>query len=212
MNPSSPRDGLRFFGRISASVSHEIKNVFAVINESAGLIDDFTRMAERGMPIAPERLKKAAGSILGQIRRGDAIVRNMNAFAHSTDEETREADLAELVSLIVALSTRMAEMKQVRLTVGDLEPVVLSANPFDLMRLLHSSMAAALDAMSPGDTLAAGVRPAPDGAVFTLTAGGRAAPRVDGGPLTAMARSMGLAAEIGEDGGALALRLCAPKA
>ena len=212
MSQSAQRDDLRFFGRISASVSHEIKNVFAVINESAGLIEDLTLMAERGMPVPPERLQKAAHSIQGQIRRGDAIVKNMNAFAHSTDEENREVDLVDLVELIVALSRRMADMKQVGLTAGDLEPVAVVANPFDLMRLLHSSMEAALDAMSPGDALAVGVKPAPDGALFTLSAGGKPAPRVDGGPLTAMARSMGMAVEIGEDGGALTMRFGAPEA
>ncbi|MDD3313101.1 sensor histidine kinase [Pseudodesulfovibrio sp.] len=209
---STTRDGLRFFGRVSASVSHEIKNVFAVINESAGLIDDFTLMAEKGMPIQPERLKKAAGSILNQIRRGDAIIKNMNAFAHSIDEDVREVDLAELVGLTVALATRMADMKQVRLTLGDREPATLSANPFDLMRLLHSSIAAALDALAPGDTLAAGVKPAPDGACFTLAASGKAAPAVDGGALVAMAGDMGLAAEVGEADGALTLRVAAPQA
>jgi hypothetical protein len=34
------RQGLQFFGKISASVSHEIKNVLAVIGENAGLLED----------------------------------------------------------------------------------------------------------------------------------------------------------------------------
>ena len=160
MNPAIPntRDGLKFFGRISASVSHEIKNVFAVINEAAGLIEDFTLMAERGMPLQPDRLKGAANSIQGQIRRGDGIVKNMNAFAHSTDEDVREVNLAETLSLTVALTTRLADMQQIRLTTGDCEPVSLAANPFDLMQLLHSSIAAALDCLSAGDTLSVGGR------------------------------------------------------
>ena len=47
----SGRESLQFFGKISASVSHEIKNVFAVINEAAGLLEDFTIMVDKGMPI-----------------------------------------------------------------------------------------------------------------------------------------------------------------
>ncbi|WP_419785258.1 sensor histidine kinase [Pseudodesulfovibrio sp.] len=209
---SAYRDGLRFFGRVSASVSHEIKNVFAVINEAAGLIGDFTLMAEKGMPIQPERLKKAADSIQGQVRRGDAIVRNMNAFAHSIDEDIREVDLAELAGLTVALATRMADMKQVRLTLGDCAAVVLSATPFDLMRLLHESIAVVLDAMQPGDSLAVGVKSAPDGASFTLGAGGKAVPAVEGKELVDMAEAMGLAVEIGELDGALAISIRAPQA
>ena len=40
--------GLQFFGRMSASISHEIKNVLAIINENAGLLEDFSLMADRG--------------------------------------------------------------------------------------------------------------------------------------------------------------------
>ena len=210
---ASTSEGLQFFGRVSASVSHEIKNVFAVINEKAGLLADLTIMAERGMPIDPERLKKTADSIQAQVRRGDTIVKNMNAFAHSTDEETREVDLAEILELTVALATRMADMHQIRLSSAGCEPASLTANPFDLMRLLHSSIAAALSVMEPGGTLAVGAGPGKGGAMFTLASGGKAAPAVDGAPLEAMAQAMGLSAEVGEREGLLELRLAAaPKA
>ncbi len=193
------RQGLKFFGRVSASVSHEIKNVFAVINEAAGLIEDFTLMAERGMPLKPERLKSAANSIQGQIRRGDAIVKNMNAFAHSTDEDSREVNLAELLDLTVALANRLADMKQIRLTTGRCEPVSITANPFDLTRLLHSSIAAALDKLSAGDTLAVGVKPENGGASFSLSSPGKDAPLANDAAFDELARSMG--AETGVDEG-----------
>jgi signal transduction histidine kinase len=77
--------GLQFFGKMSASISHEIKNALAIINESAGLLDDLSLRAERGIPVEPERLKKQAGNILKQIRRADGIIQNMNKFAHSID-------------------------------------------------------------------------------------------------------------------------------
>lgn len=195
---SSSRDGLKFYGRISASVSHEIKNVFAVINEAAGLIEDFTLMAERGMPIQPERLKSAANSIQGQIRRGDGLVKNMNAFAHSTDEDVREVNLVETLSLTVALTERFADMKQIRLTTGDCEPVVLKANPFDLMRLLHSSIAAALETMSAGDTLAIGVKAADGGASFSLSVPGKDAPLKNDEAFSSLAQAMGAGVRVDE--------------
>ncbi|WP_319543073.1 sensor histidine kinase [uncultured Pseudodesulfovibrio sp.] len=170
------REGLQFFGRVSASVSHEIKNVFAVINEAAGLIEDLTLMAERGIPLQPERLKSAANSIQGQIRRGDSIIKNMNAFAHSTDEDVREVNLVEILGLTTALATRLADMRQIRLTMGDCEPVSQSANPFDLMQLLHSSIAAAVENMDAGDSLVVSVKPVNGGASFSLSVPGKDAP------------------------------------
>ena len=183
-------EGIQFFGRVSASVSHEIKNVFAVINEAAGLIEDFTLMAERGMPIQPDRLKKAANSIQGQIRRGDTIVKNMNAFAHSTDEPVREVDFVEILTLTVALATRLADMKQVGLILGDCSAVSQSANPFDLTRLLHSSILAAVDNMEAGDTLVVSVKAAEEGASFSLSSPGKDAPLTNDEPFSSLARAM----------------------
>ena len=56
--------GLQFFGRISASISHEIKNVLAIVNENAGLLEDYSIMAEGGMPLDPARLKKMASTVM----------------------------------------------------------------------------------------------------------------------------------------------------
>jgi len=64
-------EGLRFFGKISASISHELKNTFAVINENAGLLEDFSVMAEKGIPMDPARLMKLGGTIRKQICRED---------------------------------------------------------------------------------------------------------------------------------------------
>ncbi len=177
------RGELRFFGRVSASISHEIKNVLAVVNEAAGLIDDFTRLAQQGAPLDPEKLQKAAGAIQEQVRRGDAIVKNMNAFAHSSDAPSRDVDLVEALTLAVALAGRRADMRQVKLAVGDCVPVSMRTGHFDLLRLLHSSIAAVLDRLEAGDSLSVGVCPASAGAVFSLSVPGKVAAPADEGDL-----------------------------
>ena len=40
---------LRYFGQVSASISHELKNVLAILNENAGLLQDYAAMAEQGI-------------------------------------------------------------------------------------------------------------------------------------------------------------------
>ncbi|WP_319468000.1 histidine kinase dimerization/phospho-acceptor domain-containing protein [uncultured Pseudodesulfovibrio sp.] len=197
------REGLQFFGRVSASVSHEIKNVFAVINEAAGLIQDFTLMAERGMPLEPERLKKAADSIQGQVQRGDAIVKNMNAMAHSTDDDLHEINIVETLELTMALATRMADMKQVRLTVGDCEPCSMTTDKFDLMRLLHSSLAAVIETMESGENLIVGVTPTQNGAKFVFSISGKGAPEISG--IEELARKMNAAVAKNDSNGTVEL-------
>ena len=47
---SSAKPGLQFFGKVSASIAHEIKNVLAIINENAGLLEDLTFAARKERP------------------------------------------------------------------------------------------------------------------------------------------------------------------
>jgi len=64
------KGGFQFFGKISASISHEIKNVLAVLNENAGLLEDLVLMAEKGAPFNQERAKSLAGSMRKQSSEG----------------------------------------------------------------------------------------------------------------------------------------------
>jgi C4-dicarboxylate-specific signal transduction histidine kinase len=129
--------GLQFFGIMSASISHEIKNALAIINENAGLLEDFISLAEGGRPLDLARLKKLAATVADQIRRADGIVMNMNRFAHSVDEPLAAVDVNEILKLVVALSGRFAAMKRVAFdTKLDSDPVVLTTSPFFLMNLL----------------------------------------------------------------------------
>mgnify|MGYP000141500797 FL=1 len=147
--------GLQFFGKMSASISHEIKNVMAIINENAGLLEDLTVMAEKGLPIDPERLKTQASRIMKQIRRGDDILRGMNRFAHSVDDPLRQADLNDTLGLMAALSGRFASMRGVTL---ELEPssaqVSMITNPFFLQNLIWLCLDFAMGCSGPGKTVA----------------------------------------------------------
>jgi signal transduction histidine kinase len=78
-------DGLAFFGRVNASISHELKNVMAIISETAGLLGDLSDMAATGSPVPPDMLKSCTGSIMEEIQRGFTVIRQMNRFAHSID-------------------------------------------------------------------------------------------------------------------------------
>ena len=122
------KEGLQFFGKMSASISHEIKNVLAIINENAGLLEDFTLMAETGGPIEMERFKTVAGKIKNQVGRADGIVKNLSRFAHSADDFTEEIDLNEVLGFVVSLSSRLADMQGIAL---EQMPPELSADLVD---------------------------------------------------------------------------------
>ncbi len=65
--------GLRFFGQVIASVTHDIKNSLATINENAGLLTDHATMAARGRPLDPEKVNVLAMRIMDQVKRADGL-------------------------------------------------------------------------------------------------------------------------------------------
>jgi C4-dicarboxylate-specific signal transduction histidine kinase len=146
--------GLQFFGKMSASISHEIKNALAIINESAGLLEDLSLRAEKGIPVEPQRLKKQAGNILKQIRRADGIIQNMNKFAHSIDEPMKSIDIGETVTLMAALSDRFAMMKGITLErQPPASPITMYTSPFFLENLLHLCLDFCMANAGPGKTI-----------------------------------------------------------
>jgi signal transduction histidine kinase len=146
--------GLLFFGKVSASISHEMKNVLAIINENAGLLEDLTFAARKGSPIDPERLDRMAGNLTKQIHRADAILKNMSSFAHSVDQFSAQVDLHELAGLVANLAGRPAAMRKVILeTVQPPEPVHLTTNPFLLENLVWLCLEYAVSVTSAGLTL-----------------------------------------------------------
>ena len=129
--------GLQFFGRISASISHEIKNVLAIVNENAGLLEDYSIMAEEGMPLDPARLKKMASTVMNQVSRADEITKNMNRLAHTIDDTIATVELNEIIELFMALTARFVAMRAVKVELRlPASPLKITTAPFYLMNLL----------------------------------------------------------------------------
>ena len=144
---SLTESGLQFFGKMTASISHEIKNVLAIINENAGLLGDLALLAERGVAIEPQRLNDMSRTVMKQVSRADAIVRSMNRLAHSVDESTKAIDLNDTLEMLAVLSDRFASMRDVAVRPKRNEvPLKLRTSPFFLLNLLWCCLDFAMDA------------------------------------------------------------------
>lgn len=122
---------LGFMGKVAASLSHEIKNTLAIINESVGLMGD---LLEKDAPAdwrAYPRLKSIMPTIEEQVQRSALIVKRLNRFAHSMDKPVTTVDLNELVQEITALAQRFARLRGVELEVEPApEPLQIISDPF----------------------------------------------------------------------------------
>ncbi|MFP4350670.1 MAG: sensor histidine kinase [Thermodesulfobacteriota bacterium] len=146
--------GLRFFGKVSASISHEIKNTLAVINENAGLLEDLTLMAEKGMELDPTRVRGLAEKILAQVQRSDGIVKNLNRFAHSIDKTGKRVDVEETVHFTALLAARLAAGREVTFTtVSPEKPIHLLTSPFFLKALIFRCLEIAMSAPDADKTI-----------------------------------------------------------
>lgn len=133
------QEELHYFGKVSASISHELKNVLAILNENAGLLQDFAAMAEQGRPLDPERIRRLAATMLEQIQRGDVILKRMNRFAHSADENRATVNLNELIAMVVELFQRTAVSRGVKVDVKtSAAAMTIKTDPFALETLLGS--------------------------------------------------------------------------
>ncbi|MFZ5564834.1 MAG: histidine kinase dimerization/phospho-acceptor domain-containing protein [Thermodesulfobacteriota bacterium] len=210
---SLPQDtGLAFYSRVSASISHELKNALAVINESAGFLEDVTLMARKGIPLDPNRLETLAGTVLRQVQRANTIVKNMNRLAHSLDEKQATVDLGALVELMLNVSERMAVTRGVKVTGAMPEcPVSIVTHPFFLETLLWLLLEFSMAAC--GDPRSVNLRVAGTGSGARIELSGLSAMTRAGltdffaGRSAALLESLGAGLEVAEGEGRLVVSL-----
>lgn len=107
--------GPAYFGRMGASISHDIKNCLAIMNENAGLMADHLMMARnKGVPPDVERFSGIVQRIEKQITRADGIVKSLNTFSHSMDKPEQQANLDEAVELALGLGARIISNKGIQ--------------------------------------------------------------------------------------------------
>lgn len=104
-----------FFGKITAGITHEMRNVLAIIGESSGLMEDILSLRRESSLPHQDRFQDALSSIQGQVRRGVELAANLNKFAHSTDQPTERINIYDVIERIVGLSQRLARLKNITL-------------------------------------------------------------------------------------------------
>jgi hypothetical protein len=82
------------------------------------------------------------------VERGQNVITNMNAFAHSIDVPVREVDLARVMSVMAVLSRHFATGRTLDLAVPDEGPRV-TTHPFFLNNLIHHTLNFAVAAAGP---------------------------------------------------------------
>jgi len=145
--PAALAKKLAFFGAITASLSHELKNVLATINEFSGLLDDLCQAAAGGRALEPERLVSISGKIHKQVKRGENLIQRLNRFAHSVDAPLASIELKEQLERICTICDRFAKLGQASLERRFPEATrEVETDPFALQQIVYLGVRAALAA------------------------------------------------------------------
>lgn len=137
MNKIPQTEGLQFFGKVSASISHELKNILSIISETAGFLNDLTELAKQGKELKLSLIENCSQSIVEEIQRGFATIKQMNRFAHSVDSPMKDVDLVEILELMIGLTGFLSYASRVRIEIQskDIKPVFTS--PFLFGHLIY---------------------------------------------------------------------------
>lgn len=202
------RRGLLFFGRVTASMTHEIKNGLAVMNEQSHLLKELLEMAAQGREPDLARLEHLAGRLIQRVKDTDAIIKCFNTFAHTVDEDSKTLDAGELLQLTMALYERLASLKGVSLEYPPPSAALsLRASPFFLHAALFDCLEAVAAATPGGGVLSASVAERAPGVEFRFQGAEPGGKAPEGGPAPEVLAALGAGLEWGAEQGSLTLRV-----
>ena len=137
-----------------ASLSHELKNRISIIKEQAGLLKDYSALVEQGRPIDPARINQIGSGLTRQVEMTDAILVNMNQFAHSVDETCCPTDVNDLLGRLTSLAKRAADLHRVHLRFcPSHSTLVIITSPFLLMNLIWLGLETLMHAIGDRGTI-----------------------------------------------------------
>jgi len=161
----SGREGILYFGAVGAGLSHELSNVFNIINELAGLQQDIVAAAAQGGAAGLARVSDLAARIKAQVVRGEEINRSLHRLSHSVDEPDGSFDLGETLILFGSLAARVARLAEVAFEVRPPEtPMAHRGDPFALLLVLHGCLRAAIAAAASERRIEVSAEEGPGGA------------------------------------------------
>jgi hypothetical protein len=147
-----------FLAAMTASATHEVRNVLAIIKESAGLVEDLTQVYSTRGSLDPDKVRRALDRIRIQVRRGADLLTQLNRLAHTLDQDLSPVELGQEVEQLVLLSQRFARQKGQAVEMeGGWEEQHLVLNALHLHMALSSAMACCLEELPEGDSLKVGV-------------------------------------------------------
>jgi C4-dicarboxylate-specific signal transduction histidine kinase len=164
-------EDLAFMGKVNASISHELKNIMAIISETSGLMNDIIEMAEKGKKIELETIKDCCKDIEEEIGRGFMTIKQMNRFAHSVDEPVKNVELDETLDLMINLAGFLSFACPVRFAANTERGLQVQTSAFRLQNLIHQALVFAFNSAGTRKEIIIGVHSAENDGIRIVFSG-----------------------------------------
>ncbi len=160
---------LAFMARITAGFTHEMKNVLAIVKESAGLMEDLLALSQEASFPHRDRFLRSLGRIGEQVNRGVELSTRLNRFAHSSDVPVATVDAGEMLDQVVILAQRFARLRNVTLRIDSKEEgATLTGSSLRLQMAIFMAMECCWSLMPAGAELLLAQTGAAKGVCVTL--------------------------------------------
>ena len=133
---------IKFIGKITAGVTHEINNALASIKEISGLMEDIMSMSSDTSFPQHEKFIRNLNRIREQVQRGVKLTTSLNRFSHLSDENVTQVELNDLLEHLVFLNQRFARTKNAELNYQPADkPINFNTNPMQLQMAIYNCIA-----------------------------------------------------------------------
>ncbi len=142
-----------FLAAMTGSATHEVRNVLAIIKESAASSGTWSMSPARGGRLDKEKVLRAVDRIETQVKRGADLLTNLNRLSHTLDHGLVTVDLGEEVEQMVFRGQRFARKKGQQVAAGELEEeCTFPVNPLHLHMVLFAALERCLDRLPEGSS------------------------------------------------------------
>ncbi len=145
---------LAFMGRITESVSIDLRNVLATVKENAELLEDLLSVEGGAGSPAKKRVSHILSAIKEQVVRGVDLAALLDAFSGGPEKRATEMDLYELLSMLVRICEPMARFTGVTLKIiqGD-KPLIVLGKPLEIQMALFDCVDFLVNSMGARGTV-----------------------------------------------------------
>ena len=144
-------DKARFMGRMAATLSHDLCNVLATVQQASGLLGDYLSLARKeslkSMGLRPkfkynDKFEEIITQVQTSVARGQDLCENLSCLAHSPDEGQDGADLDFAVRLLVKLTCRMVKKHKLTLEMGQpvQQALLADASQIEVLSALEAAL------------------------------------------------------------------------